>query len=207
MIVRTVSTVIPFIYLASVSPRRRELLTQLGVQPEVLPVSVDETPRAGESAADLVCRLAAQKARAGMVVRPARIAPVMAADTAVALGNELFGKPADQADAARMLARLSGRTHAVWTAIAVTDGQRERVELSHSEVTFRAITPDEIAAYWQTGEPADKAGAYAIQGLGALFIADLKGSYSGVMGLPLFEAARLLTLFGYTLLPAGSAEP
>jgi septum formation protein len=116
------------------------VLTQLGV-PLGLPVSVDETPRAGESAADLVCRLAAQKARAGMVIRPARIAPVMAADTAVALGNELFGKPADQSDAARMLARLAGRTHAVWTAVAVTDGMRERVELSHSEVTFRAITP------------------------------------------------------------------
>jgi septum formation protein len=198
---------LPFIYLASASPRRRELLSQLGVPHEVLPVSVDETPRVGESAADLVCRLAALKARAGMVVRPGRTAPVMAADTAVALGHELFGKPADQADAARMLARLSGRTHAVWTAVAVTDGQRERVELNHSEVTFRAITPEEIAAYWQTGEPADKAGAYAIQGLGAQFIADLKGSYSGVMGLPLFEVAKLLSLFGSALPPAGSTGP
>lgn len=192
-----------FIYLASASPRRRELLNQLGVQHEVLPVSVDETPRAGESAADLVCRLAAAKAQAGMAVRPARMAPVMAADTAVALGSELFGKPADQADATRMLARLAGRTHAVFTAVAITDGQRERVELSHSEVTFRAITAEEIAAYWRTGEPADKAGAYAIQGRGAQFIADLKGSYSGAMGLPLFEAARLLTLFGCALLPPG----
>ncbi len=204
---RTVSTVNSFIYLASVSPRRRELLTQLGVPHEVIPVSVDETPRVGERAADLVCRLAAQKARAGIIVRPGRIAPVMAADTAVALGDELFGKPADQADAARMLARLSGRTHAVWTAVAVTDGQRERVELNHSEVTFRAITSEEIAAYWQTGEPADKAGAYAIQGLGAQFIADLKGSYSGVMGLPLFEVAKLLSLFGCSLLSAGSTGP
>ncbi|MDP2325512.1 MAG: Maf family protein, partial [Gammaproteobacteria bacterium] len=112
----------PFIYLASASPRRRELLAQLGVQHEVLAVSVDETPRAGESAADLVCRLAAAKAQAGVAVRPARMAPVMAADTAVALGGELFGKPADQADAARMLARLAGRTHAVFTAVALTDG-------------------------------------------------------------------------------------
>lgn len=198
---------IPFIYLASASPRRRELLAQLGVRHEVLAVTVDETPRAAESAADMVCRLAAQKARAGVAVRPAQIAPVMAADTAVVLGKELFGKPADQTDAARMLARLSGRAHAVWTAVAVTDGQRERVELNHSEVTFRTITPEEIAAYWHTGEPADKAGAYAIQGLGAQFIADLKGSYSGVMGLPLFEAARLLTLFGYALLPTGSTGP
>jgi septum formation protein len=168
---------------------------------------VDETPRVGEGAADLVCRLAALKARAGMVVRPGRNAPVMAADTAVALGHELFGKPADKSDATRMLARLSGRTHAVWTAVAVTDGQRERVELNHSEVTFRAITPEEIAAYWQSGEPADKAGAYAIQGLGAQFIADLKGSYSGVMGLPLFEVAKLLSLFGSALPPAGSTGP
>jgi len=195
---------IPFIYLASVSPRRRELLRQLGVSHEVLPVSVDETPRSGESAADLVCRLAALKARAGMLIRPGRAAPVMAADTAVALGNELFGKPVDQADAARMLARLSGRTHAVWTAVAATDGKRERVELNRSEVTFRAVTTEEIAAYWQTGEPADKAGAYAIQGLGAQFITELRGSYSGVMGLPLFEVAKLLSLFGFSLLPCGS---
>ena len=99
-----------------------------------------------------------------------------------------------------MLGRLAGRTHVVWTAVAVTSGQRERVELSRSEVTFRPITPDEIAAYWRTDEPADKAGAYAIQGRGAQFIADLRGSYSGVMGLPLFETARLLTLFGCNLL-------
>ena len=196
----------PFIYLASSSPRRRELLTQLGVAHEVLEVAVDETPRAGESAADLVCRLAALKARAGLAVRPARIAPVMAADTAVALGAELFGKPEDQADATRMLARLAGRTHSVWTAVAVTDGGRERVELNRSEVTFRAIAPEEMIAYWQTGEPADKAGAYAIQGLGAQFIADIKGSYSGVMGLPLFEAAKLLTQFGCALLPAAPAS-
>jgi len=179
------------------------LLRQLGVSHEVLPVSVDETPRIGESAGDLVCRLAALKARAGMAMRPGHAAPVMAADTAVALGTELFGKPVDQADAARMLARLSGRTHAVWTAVAATDGQRERVELNRSEVTFRALTPEEIAAYWQTGEPAGKAGAYAIQGLGAQFIAELRGSYSGVMGLPLFEVAKLLSLFGFTLLPGG----
>lgn len=196
----------PFIYLASSSPRRRDLLTQLGVAHEVLKVDVDETPRAGESAADLVCRLAALKARAGLAVRPARSAPVIAADTAVALGAELFGKPADQADAARMLARLAGRTHGVWTAVAVTDGGRERVELNRSEVTFRAIAPEEIAAYWKTGEPVDKAGAYAIQGQGAQFIADLKGSYSGVMGLPLFEAAKLLTQFGCALLPAGHSS-
>ena len=192
----------PFVYLASASPRRQALLTQLGVRHESLRVAVDETPRAGEGAEDLVCRLAAAKAQAGLTVRRSPIAPVVAADTAVALGDELFGKPADRADGVRMLGRLAARTHVVWTAVAVTDGQRERVELSRSEVTFRALAPEEIAAYWLTGEPADKAGAYAIQGRGAQFIADLRGSYSGVMGLPLFETARLLTLFGCTLLPA-----
>jgi len=189
------------VYLASASPRRQELLTQLGVRHEVLRVAVDETPRPDEGAEDLVCRLAAAKAQAGLAVRAAPGAPVVAADTAVVLGDELFGKPVDRADGARMLGRLAGRTHIVWTAVAVADGQRERVELSRSEVTFRAVTPDEIAAYWRTGEPADKAGAYAIQGRGAQFIADLRGSYSGVMGLPLFETARLLTLFGCPLLP------
>ncbi len=190
-----------FVYLASASPRRRELLTQLGVPHEVLRVSVDETPGAGEAPPDLVCRLAVAKAQAGLAVRPARIAPVVGADTVVALREELFGKPADQADATRMLARLSGRTHTVWTAVAVADGERERVELSRSSVSLRALTPDEIAAYWRTGEPTDKAGAYGIQGCGAQFIADLNGSYSGVMGLPLFETARLLSLFGCVLLP------
>lgn len=191
-----------FIYLASASPRRQELLTQLGVRFEVLPVAVDESPLPGEGAEDLVCRLAAAKAQAGLAVRPATIAPILAADTAVALGDELFGKPADRADAARILGRLAGRTHSVWTAVAVTDGRRERVELSRSEVTFRALSPEEIAAYWGTGEPCDKAGAYAVQGRGAQFIADLRGSYSGVMGLPLFETARLLSLFGCVLLAA-----
>jgi septum formation protein len=116
-------------------------------------------------------------------VRPA---PVVAADTAVALGAELFGKPVDEADAVRMLTRLGGRTHEVWTAVAIAEAGRERVELSRSEVSFRAIDAREAAAYWRTGEPVDKAGGYGIQGLGAIFISALKGSYSGVMGLPLF---------------------
>lgn len=190
----------PLVYLASVSPRRQELLARLGVRFEVLPVAVDEAARPGEGAADLVCRLASAKALAGVAIRRDPAVPVVAADTSVALGAELFAKPLDLADAARILGRLSGRTHAVFTAVAVADGQRERVELSRSEVTFRTLTPEEITAYWRTGEPADKAGAYAIQGRGAQFIADLRGSYSGVMGLPLFETARLLTLFGCQLL-------
>ncbi len=189
----------PIVYLASASPRRKELLAQLGVRFEVLPVAVDEEVQPGEGAADLVCRLASAKALAGVALRQDSRIPVVAADTSVALGAELFAKPLDQADAARILGRLSGRTHSVFTAVAVADGQRERVELSRSEVTFRALTCGEIAAYWRTGEPADKAGAYAIQGRGAQFISDLRGSYSGVMGLPLFETARLLTLFGCEL--------
>jgi septum formation protein len=190
----------PFVYLASASPRRQELLAQLGVRFEVLPVAVDEEAQPGEGAADLVCRLAAAKALAGVALRQDPRIPVVAADTSVALGAELFAKPLDEADAARILSRLSGRTHSVFTAVAVADGQRERVELSCSEVTFRALAPQEMAAYWRTGEPADKAGAYAIQGRGAQFISHLRGSYSGVMGLPLFETARLLTQFGCELL-------
>ena len=195
-----------FVYLASGSPRRRELLAQLGISCEVLRVAVDETPRPGEKADDLVCRLAAAKARAGMELPRARPAPVVAADTAVALGAELFGKPADEADAVRMLTRLGGRTHEVWTAVAIAEAGRERVELSRSEVSFRAIDAREAAAYWRTGEPVDKAGGYGIQGLGAIFISALKGSYSGVMGLPLFETARLLESFSGPLLEVTAAD-
>lgn len=195
-----------FVYLASGSPRRRELLAQLGISCEVLHVAVDETPRPGEKADDLVCRLAAAKARAGMELPRNRPAPVVAADTAVALGTELFGKPADEADAVRMLTRLGGRTHEVWTAVAIAEAGRERVELSRSEVSFRAIDAREAAAYWRTGEPVDKAGGYGIQGLGAIFISALKGSYSGVMGLPLFETARLLESFSGPLLEVTAAD-
>ncbi len=195
-----------FVYLASGSPRRRELLAQLGIACEVLRVAVDETPRPGEKADDLVCRLAAAKARAGMELPRVRPAPVVAADAAVALGAELFGKPVDEADAVRMLTRLGGRTHEVWTAVAIAEAGRERVELSRSEVSFRAIDAREAAAYWRTGEPVDKAGGYGIQGLGAIFISALKGSYSGVMGLPLFETARLLESFSGPLLEAMAAD-
>lgn len=189
----------PTIYLASASPRRRELLAQLRVDHQILRVDVDERRGPAEGAAAMVCRLALAKARAGLACRPSQPSLVLAADTAVALGGELFGKPVDDRDAERMLRRLSGRTHDVWTAVAVADGRTERVELSRSEVTFRELGDDEIAAYVRSGEPADKAGAYAIQGLAAQFIADLKGSYSGVMGLPLYETARLLAAFGCSI--------
>jgi septum formation protein len=183
------------------------LLTQLGICAQVVVVHVDETRRPDEPVADLVCRLAQAKARAGLAATGTGGAPVLGADTVVALGEEAFGKPADAADARSMLARLSGRTHDVWTAVAVADASRERVVLCRSEVRFRPVSARESLAYWRTGEPADKAGGYAVQGLGAIFIADLKGSYSGVMGLPLFETARLLEDFGLELLPSPDPLP
>ena len=189
----------PAVYLASASPRRRELLAQVGCRAEVLAVQVDETPGPGETAPDLVCRLALAKVRAGAARAGNAEWPVVAADTVVCLGPEIFGKPADEADALRMLARLSGRVHTVYTAVAVAHAGRERVALSRSEVHLRPIETGEAQAYWQSGEPADKAGAYAIQGLGAVFVQELRGSYSGVMGLPLFETARLLGQFGTPL--------
>jgi septum formation protein len=191
----------PRVYLASASPRRRELLAQLGVHCTVVPAHIDETALAGETAADLVCRLATAKARAA-TAGITELLPVVAADTVVTLGDSIFGKPADLPAAQAMLQRLSARTHEVYTAVAVGSQGRERVELSRSEVTFRALDPAEIEAYWATGEPADKAGAYAIQGLGAMFISRLVGSYSGVMGLPLWETARLLQQAGVPLLRA-----
>ncbi len=180
------------IYLASSSPRRRELLDQIGVRYHVLPVDADERRHTGESPWDYVQRMALIKARQA-VIAPDRVMdlPVLAADTVVVIDGEVLGKPTHRDHAMAMLARLSGRTHEVLTAVAVmhrTDG----VRVSTSQVTFRTITPREAAAYWATGEPRDKAGAYAIQGRGAVFVARLVGSYSGVMGLPLYEAAQLL---------------
>jgi septum formation protein len=190
----------PSIYLASASPRRRELLAQLGVHCQVQPATVDETPRDDEAPADYVLRLAIDKARAVAAARAPAQDPVLAADTAVVLDGMIFGKPRDRAHALQMLGQLAGTTHQVYTAVAVVAGQRCEHALSCSAVTFRALGADEAAAYWETGEPADKAGAYAIQGLGAVFVESLEGSYSGVMGLPVFETARLLAAFGYRLL-------
>lgn len=186
-----------FIYLASKSPRRRELLAQLGLEFEIVPVAIDESSWAGETVADYVQRLATEKARAAW----SRLAGVggvlLAADTAVAIDGQILGKPAGESDALRMLEQLSGRRHEVLTAVSVRDDSRAATALSRSSVTFREISPAERIAYWRSGEPADKAGAYAIQGLGAIFVEELCGSYSGVMGLPLLETARLLNRFGY----------
>jgi septum formation protein len=181
------------IHLASQSPRRRELLAQIGVRHDVIAVEVDETPRAGEAPAEYVLRLALAKARAGHRLRPDR--PVLGADTAVVQDDRILGKPLDRQDAAAMLAQLSGREHRVLTAVALV-GDREETRLSVSRVRFRPIDAAEAAAYWETGEPADKAGGYAVQGLGALFVESIGGSYSGVMGLPLFETGELLRRAG-----------
>jgi septum formation protein len=186
-----------FVYLASESPRRRELLRQIGVPFRVLAVPVDESVRAGEAADAYVTRLAEAKAGSGWgVAQAAGVAPVLGADTAVVVDGQIFGKPTDQGHALRMLAALSGRTHEVLTAVALCTAAGCVNRLSRSKVTFRPIGADERLAYWQSGEPQGKAGAYAIQGLAGVFVAGLCGSYSGVMGLPLFETAALLDAAG-----------
>jgi septum formation protein len=192
----------PQIYLASRSPRRGELLSQIGVLHEVVPAEVDETPNPGEAPAEYVIRLAMAKAQAGRDgLGDHPLLPVLAADTAVVVENEILGKPQDREEALTMLARLSGRSHKVLTGVALAGDEIES-RLSVSTVTFRTVTPSDAATYWRSGEPADKAGGYAIQGLGAIFISRLEGSYSGVMGLPLFETAELLRNAGVELLSA-----
>lgn len=196
----------PILYLASASPRRRELLDQMGVGYELLAVDVPEVPLRGESPEDYVLRVALDKARAGREnLKGCTARPVLGSDTAVVVDGRILGKPADRGDALRMLKLLSATTHRVLTAVAVVgvDG-REATRTSVSEVTFRATTTTEREAYWATGEPLGKAGAYAVQGRGAVFIERLAGSYSGVMGLPIFETAELLRAFGYEV-PAGWA--
>lgn len=182
------------IRLASASPRRSQLLRQIGVLHEVRPVDLDESRRAGESPRDYVLRLAREKASAGAAVGGKL--PVLAADTTVAVDEEIFGKPQDEDDGVRMLAALSGRSHAVLTAVALAIEGRVETAISETRVTFRALGEAECRKYWVSGEPVDKAGAYAIQGFGAVFISRLEGSYSGVMGLPLCETAMLLDAAG-----------
>ncbi len=182
----------PMLYLASMSPRRRELLAQIGVSYRTVAVSVDEAWRGGETPELYVLRLALDKARAGRVQTAATGPwPVLGADTAVVVDGQVLGKPGDREEGIAMLRRLSGATHHVYTGVALV-GEGEATRLSVSAVTFRTLTLEECEGYWHTGEPADKAGAYAIQGRGAVFITRLEGSYSGVMGLPLFETAELL---------------
>jgi len=189
-----------FIFLASQSPRRCELLEQIGMTYEQVPANIDEEPLGGESPDVYVLRMALEKARAAATRLDQKQAPVLGADTAVVIDGEILGKPSDQEHGAQMLRRLSSNTHQVMSAVAIVGGDRELTEISVTEVSFRALSDDEIAAYWATGEPADKAGGYGIQGLAAMFIDRIQGSYSGVMGLPLFETTRLLNNFGYSLL-------
>jgi nucleoside triphosphate pyrophosphatase len=176
--------------LASVSPRRRELLEQIGVPHVVTGAHIDESAHAGEKPHDYVQRVARSKAQA--VWEQHRDLPVLSADTTVVLDGIIFGKPKDRADGARMLGLLSGRTHEVLTAVALATASGVAMRMSMSAVRFRPLTETEVAAYWDTGEPHDKAGAYAVQGFAAIFIESLTGSYSGVMGLPLFETAEIL---------------
>lgn len=181
------------LYLASKSPRRTELLDRLDQPHLLLDVDVPEVRAPGEGAADYVRRVARDKARAGWALVAAEAgACVLGADTEVVLGEEVFGKPRDAADAAAMLRRLSGRSHVVLSAVAVVDAAGEREALSATQVRFAALSEDAIAAYVATGEPLGKAGAYAIQGRAEAFVEHLSGSHSGVMGLPLHETARLL---------------
>lgn len=195
----------PRILLASASPRRAALLRQVGIAHAVRPVDVDESVRAGEAPAAYVLRLAEAKAAAlWRQLSPGERRPVLAADTTVALEGEIFGKPATLAEARAMLGRLSGRTHAVHTAIALLHAQGSAARVSSSTVTFRELTPAEIDWYWHTGEPADKAGGYAVQGRAAAFISHIAGSYSGIMGLPLFETWELLApVLGLTAVEPG----
>jgi septum formation protein len=187
------------IYLASASPRRRELLRQLGVEFEAMPSNILEVRQAEESPADYVLRVARDKARFVAELLKERglpVLPVLGADTEVVLDGEILGKPQDRVHGMALLRRLAGRTHEVLSAVCVVDSDNEHTALSTSRVTFSRLTEAEIAQYWNTGEPADKAGAYAIQGKAAAFIERLEGSYSGVMGLPLHELAGILKKIG-----------
>jgi septum formation protein len=180
----------PVLRLASASPRRRQLLDLIGVPHVITPADIDETPRAAEPADEYVVRLAREKADA--IWQRHDDLPVFAADTTVVVDGEILGKPESEDDARDMLGKLSGRAHVVHTGIALRTARGTRTGLSSTRVSFAALTPDAIRAYWASGEPQGKAGAYAIQGLGAVFVNDVNGSYTGVMGLPLFETAQLL---------------
>lgn len=182
--------------LASASPRRRALLEQIGIPHEVLPTDIPEVPGRLELAEDYVARIALEKARAAAQIPLARGRPVLAADTEVVLDGAIFGKPRDLDEAGVMLERLSGREHFVLSQVTLLDESGCHCALSVSQVRFRPLEPREIKAYLKTGEPLGKAGGYAIQGLGAILIERLSGSYSGVMGLPLEETGRLLRRIG-----------
>jgi septum formation protein len=193
----------PLLCLASMSPRRRELLAQIGVPHVVRAAHIDEAVRPAESAADYVVRMARAKA---LAVHERGKLPVLAADTIVVVDALICGKPADEAQALTMLQRLSGRSHQVLTAVALATDVGVAFRLSASEVRFRRLSLEECSAYWRTGEPRDKAGGYALQGRGAVFVEHLRGSYSAVVGLPLFETAQLLAAAGIACWQDAAAE-
>lgn len=184
------------LFLASTSPRRRELLAQIGAPFSLLNVNIDESLLPGESAEIYVQRLAREKADAGFAALGDDSACVLGADTSVVLDDQVLGKPADRDEGLAMLAALSGRAHRVLTAVALRNRDACEVRLVASDVHFRLIGAEEAEAYWDSGEPCDKAGGYAIQGWGAVFVSQLQGSYSAVVGLPLCETAQLLDAFG-----------
>ena len=188
------------LYLASASPRRREILQQLGLAFQSLPQAIDESRLPGEAPAAFVQRLARGKAESALAAlgnRPGALC--LGSDTTVVCDGEIFEKPEDAADARRILGALSGKTHQVLTAVALASAGFSEVLLSTSAVTFRELDDAEIDAYWATGEPADKAGAYGIQGLGAMFVTSISGSYSAIMGLPVAETVNLLARVGITV--------
>lgn len=189
------------LHLASASPRRRELLAALGLDFSFAGVEVDESRLAGEGPESMVLRLAVEKAEAA---EASGADLVLSADTAVVLGDRVFGKPDGRESALAMLGALSGRSHRVMTGVALRTGSAVVTAISVSRVLFREVRPDEALAYWQSGEPADKAGAYAIQGLGGLFVRSIRGSYTGVVGLPVFETACLLKDAGLDVLRAAA---
>ena len=180
--------------LASASPRRRQLLDLIGVPHVVTPADIDETPRESEPADEYVMRLAREKAEA--VWAQHNELPVLAADTTVVVDDEILGKPESEADALLMLGKLSGREHLVHTGIALRTARAVNVGISTTRVTFAPLSEAQVHAYWASGEPQGKAGAYAIQGLGAVFVSNISGSYTGVMGLPLYATAAMLRAQG-----------
>ncbi len=182
------------VYLASGSPRRRELLSQLGVDFDVLKVDVEEVRQPGEQAQAYVRRLSRDKAMAGVAVAPEN-RPVIGSDTIVVCDGSVLEKPQDLAHAEQMLAMLSGRSHQVMTAVTLADNEKQKTELVVTDVWFRDIEPEEIRQYWQSGEPCDKAGSYAIQGIGGKFVRRIEGSYHAVVGLPLCETEALIKEF------------
>ena len=189
------ATSFPTLVLASASPRRQQLLRQIGVSCEVAPQDIDETPLPDENPDQYVLRLAREKACAAQsIANNGQV--ILGSDTVVVCEGETLGQPVDKAEALSMLRCLSAQTHEVLTAVHVCDSQRDANRLSRTRVTFREIQPAELERYWQTGESKGKAGAYGIQGYAAVFVEEIVGSYSGVMGLPLFETAALLQEFG-----------